>query len=222
MSGGLLSYLLCDRHYDCAHCPLDLALARGGPHASAPEPDRWTPPEFPSDRSYHPSHGWARAVRGARVRYGLDAFAAQLLTLVSAVVQPPEGSRLRLGQPACWLLAGGEPLPLRAPVSGVITRWNQRVRVHPELLTIAPYDEGYLLEVRCDAPLEEQRELIGADEARELAARQVEELREAIARPCTEAERVGPTLADGGEPLLALRRNLGEVEYRRLLRRLLS
>lgn len=30
MSAGLLSYRLCDREYDCEHCPLDAAL-RGAP-----------------------------------------------------------------------------------------------------------------------------------------------------------------------------------------------
>ena len=38
MSAGLLRYRLCDREYDCEHCPLDAALrgAPAPPHAAPP------------------------------------------------------------------------------------------------------------------------------------------------------------------------------------------
>ncbi len=221
MTAGLLAYKLCDRQLDCEKCPLDAAL-RGvdmpGPAGGTKlpvEPSSW---EFPDDRLYHPAHAWVKAIDGNRVRCGLDMFAGELLTDVKSIVLPAVGSRLKQGRIGCWLAADADFIPVLAPVSGTVVLCNGDVQYCPALMAESPYDEGWLIEVRCRTSLDQQENLLSGREMKELADGQMASLHEQAARLLEQGnESVGTTLADGGERLTDLRRALGPERYRRLL-----
>ncbi|KPJ86750.1 MAG: hypothetical protein AMS18_15280 [Gemmatimonas sp. SG8_17] len=166
MTAGLVAYKLCDREYDCENCPFDAALCgptsnlQGSTFASHRQ-GKW---EFRNDRQYHPSHGWAKQIDGTRVRVGLDAFAGRLLDRITSVVLPPIRSRILRGRPACWVIDDSELLPVRAPVSGTVLHTNGTVQHNPSLVAQSPYDDGWLLDVQCSVPLDEQPGLVSAEE----------------------------------------------------------
>jgi glycine cleavage system H protein len=225
MTAGLLAWRLCDREYDCEHCPLDAAL--GGEHApvtaGAPAGERRPRLEFPSDRRYSPAHGWVQPREEACVRVGLDALVGRLLDQVSSVVLPAEGSHTQRGQPLCWLVDDGVPIPLASPVAGTVRRTNPRVQADPTLLTRAPYEEGWLLELEAEGTLERRKDLADAAGQRRVTARQLRDLHDRGARLTRRARRaVGATLCDGGLPVRGLRRLLGTPAYHQLVRRLLG
>ena len=223
MSAGLVAYKLCDRGFDCEHCPFDRALRGGGPAATEEDGGRATAPapgRFPADRRYHVSHTWVAAAAGGRARIGLDAFAARLMGPPAAVIAPPAGAPLRRGEVACWLTADDRPIPVRSPLSGTVVRRNPRLAAEPGLVAAAPYDEGWLLEVEPAAAGDEEGGLLAAEPARLRAERHHAELLAEAAEVAGAA--VGPTLADGGEPLADLRAVLGVERHRRLLLRYLG
>jgi len=223
MTAGLIAWRLCDREYDCEHCPLDAAL--GGEHAPASldgaGPAQRLRLQFPSDRRYSPTHGWVQVRDGSGARVGFDGLVGRLLDQISSVVLPAVGSHTRRGEPLCWLVDDGVPLPLASPVSGTVLRTNAKVQADPTLLCRSPYDEGWLLELALEqAP---RADLADAAEQRALTARQLRDLHRRGARLTQRARAgLGPTLCDGGLPVRGLRRLLGTPAYHRLVRRLVA
>jgi len=222
MAAGQLAYKLCDREFDCDHCPLDAALQGRGtslrPNDHTPEPTRW---EFPDDRVYAPSHAWVQSLHGRFVRYGLDVLAARLLNRTTALVPPPVASRVTVGEPVCWLLDDSRFIPLRSPVTGSVARVNDRVTREPGLLSDSPYHDGWLLEIACDESLEQQNDLFNAAQQRDRVACDLKAI-QALAHRTDGDYVLGPTLEDGGEPTLPARQKIGAEGYHRLLRDLLS
>src|SRR5512138_1096596 len=85
MQAGVVDYKLCDRDYDCDHCPFDEALhtrsnqqtfsrTRDNAESISVQGCKVEPNLF-----YHPEHTWARIEEGGMVRAGLDDFGQRIL-----------------------------------------------------------------------------------------------------------------------------------------------
>lgn len=229
-----MTYKLCDREYDCEHCPLDAAMRGLTPDAAvtpgaesetessvpgteesagaiAPE---WT---FAEDRRYHPGHGWAQERNPIRVRCGVDAFAARLLDRVHAVVLPAPATAVQQGRIASWVMDGTRLVPLRSPVTGSVERINQAVQLHPELLASSPYADGWLMEVRVRGGLDRQPQLSTATEQARHTREQLERFCQRWTHDAAIHGGVGRTMPDGGERITDLRRLFGEMRFRKLV-----
>jgi len=108
------------------------------------------------------------------------------------------------------------------PVSGVVIRANERLRAHPSLLLDAPYDGGWLLELRCPEAARESAKLMSAEAMRLQSQTDLRRLHRRLAL-LLRAPTPGacPTLADGGQPVSDLRKTLGVSRYRGLILELL-
>jgi hypothetical protein len=85
-----------------------------------------------------------------------------------------------------------------------------------------PYGGGWLLELAPTRPPGEAG-LLAAAAARDQAAMDLRHFRRRIAMEMLAgSDDLGPTLADGGEPLTDVRRILGADRYLRLLRELIG
>ena len=114
MVAGLLGYRICDRDFDCEHCPLDAAIhgAHGGRDPGTVEPGEDAPARGIRDGlAYHPVYGWAAEAAKGRVRWGIDGLSARLLDHLTEVVVPPSGSEIAVGKFACWVMDDGELVP---------------------------------------------------------------------------------------------------------------
>ena len=234
MVGGMLTYRLCDREFDCDHCPLDAAL-RGtqlAPLSRAESPRDFDAPLAAPVASlataairdglrYHPVYGWVADAGEGRLRWGIDGVTARLLDRISSFVLPAVGSHLLQGQTACWAMDDGELVPLRAPVSGTVARINPAVLRDPTLAMRSPYDLGWLAEVDGVDERGAQRDLCEAAGRREEAARQLGRVHRAVLSHLHMGHGVGPTAQDGGERLADLRQVLGRSRYHRLVRSVL-
>jgi hypothetical protein len=95
---------------------------------------------------------------------------------------------------------------------------NQQVQKSPGLVAESPYGQGWLLEVDCPDWASQRRRLVEADRLQQLVRRQMATFRKRVSRFVDQPDQaVGPTLADGGEPLTDVRRILGPKRYRRLI-----
>jgi len=220
MSAGLLAYKLCDRDFDCETCPLDAALRGDAPEPAATESEispRTVAMEFRDDRRYHGSHTWAQARGDMCVRLGVDMLAASLLPAATSVILPTRDSTLWRGRAGCWLNDNTGPIPLKMPVSGLVARTNPQLRTYPALVSEAPYDGGWLVEVRCSDVTAQLTSLMPAES---MQLRSHSDLRRFHRRLAFLLRRGGSpaniTLADGGKPLADLRQVLGASRYLRL------
>jgi glycine cleavage system H protein len=228
MRAGLLSFKLCERGLDCERCPLDAALSgsaprpAGGSAAPGEAPAGRAHLRFPTDRRYGASHAWALALTPGRVRIGLDMFAGRLLGRPTGIVLPPVGARLQRGRPACWIEVDDDLIPIRAPVSGAVTARNTALQERPALLAEAPYDGGWLLEVRVEPGAPGADELHPADRARRATAKHLRRVQADVRRATTRDPRVGATMRDGGRPVGDLRALLGPRRWRRAVAAILN
>jgi len=247
MTAGLVTYRLCDRDFDCEHCPLDAALRgrstasfgslRGQPAGA----ERYTPC-FPADRRYTAGHLWlddGSPLPPGVVRVGVDALAASLVTECRGLRTLPGGSSVAAGQTCCELDLGCGLVPLSAPIGGRVMAGNPTLEDSPELLGARPYDEGWLLELEprpeSPAPFTGSNRpdgLIDAAAAEEQARLDLRRFRRRVAlhlltrdpRELASPEGsspVGPTLADGGVSLTDVRQMLGARRWLAVLRELI-
>jgi glycine cleavage system H lipoate-binding protein len=219
MSAGLVAYKLCDRDYDCESCPFDAAMRGTEATTRHSNGSETLPPPFPADRWYHPAHLWVRRAGAGRVRIGLDAFAAQLITNLDHVLLPPPGTPVRRDAPLCWIHDDGQVVPLRSPVTGRILVTHARLRHQPELLTDDPYGEGWMFEIRLREDVGGQdgallTATVARDRAREHQSVLDDAVRSFAAAPVA---GVGPTLQDGGVRLSDARSVLGPHRYYRVI-----
>jgi glycine cleavage system H protein len=230
MSAGLLTYRLCDRDFDCEHCPLDAALRgepTGDPRLAKGAPAAGLLATFPQDRRYSPGHLWIQAAAGEEpsaaascLRIGLDGFAAAILGRPAGVRWESSSGAFQQGETICEIDLDVGFLPLGAPLAGGLLRTNRALFDDPGRLLAAPYGEGWLAELS-DGGGAEREELLSSEAAREKARLDLRRFRRRVAfHLLAAAEAVGPTLNDGGEPLTDLRRMLGAARYLELLREL--
>ncbi len=226
MDAGVLAYRLCDRCFDCEHCPLDAAL-RGirlavPPDAEAePEPPDAT--TFPGDRLYTTGHTWLMGMAGAggRARFGIDSFALAIVGPPRAVRPWPGVDRVRAGQTVCTLELDEGELALGAPVAGRIRRWNPEVGDRPSLLATDPYGEGWLAELAPDAAARPEG-LVPANRAHRQADFDLRRYRRRVAFELLAASRDGgPDGTCDGRAGTDLRRLLGARAFLAVVRDLI-
>jgi len=216
MRAGLLSWKLCDRDFDCESCPLDAALT-GASHAPEHHAEAASLAHLPLGRRYGRGHTWVEAQADGSLRLGLDAFASRVLGRPEGARLPAIGDELTDG--AVTIATTEGDVPLAAPINGLVTRTNDRLRSDPGLLHDDPYGAGWLLELDPVGVWDER--LAEPEEAERNLAFDLRHLKSRLAAMLLTPD-VGPTLPDGGEPLTDLREILGRGAWLRLVRELLG
>lgn len=163
--------------------------------------------EWRRDPFYSAAHLWLRD-RGAVLRLGIDSLAARILSRVDQVALPAVGSAVVKGAPVATFTAGRHLVSVPAPVDGIVTLVNDRLRATPEAATEHPYGSGWLIEMRpVDADFRTLPRAAVArhwfdDEAKRLAFR-LDHAQELAA-------------ADGGVPIVPHRALLTDDQFERL------
>ncbi len=117
---------------------------------------------IPEDLLYTREHEWVRR-DGDVVRVGITDYAQQALGDVVFVQQPAVGAAVTAGQ-ACGEIESTKSVSeLFAPVTGTVEATNEALGGAPELVNTAPYEDGWILEVRLPAG-EDPVDLLTADE----------------------------------------------------------
>lgn len=151
MQAGVVDYKLCDRDYDCDHCPFDEALhTRSSQQALRDRRDFCESISVQgcrveADLFYHAQHCWARIEAGGVVRAGLDDFGQKILGRTYSVSLPAPGMRVEPGSPCLRLTHQSGVSALAAPVAGNVTEINSKLLQQPALMNHDPYGDGWLM-----------------------------------------------------------------------------
>jgi len=221
MQGGVVDYKLCDRDYDCEHCPFDEALhgrvttpVSGSPAfgAAGPIEREWTGRVRRSSKEakrvhgcevagalfYHPAHTWARVEDGGCVRTGLDDFAQRILGRPYLITLPEPGATLRFGE-GCWHFTHQAGVSvLVAPVSGRVKEINPALAQQPALLNCDPYGEGWVLLIEPTDLKGSLKRLLYGLKVTQWYEREFEKLYEKVSELSNRSGLAGPTMNDGG------------------------
>jgi glycine cleavage system H protein len=209
MTAGILSYQLCDRGFDCDHCPLDAAMRKNLPRPAQSG-------SATHERRYSANHCWVERRRENTVRVGIEPYLAGALLIPKAVVLPSLGQRLCRGQSCVWIIMDGETFPLTSPVDGEVTACNRQVSDEPRLLRTP--EDGWLYQLRITDEAWDEAALLDERGAAARYAPDAARLKEALMAET--AQPVGMTLADGGQLLQSVADLIGPKRYVAILRRL--
>lgn len=225
MDAGVLGYRLCDRSFDCEHCPLDAALRGACPNSarlarflcSSHAPNT----TFPDDRVYSLGHMWAMASAecALRVRVGIDAFIAPIFSLPRELRPLPDAMIVQARQPFGLVELDEGRVALCSPVRGTISAWNLQAVQTPSLIVTDPFGAGWLAEVDLSHP-SDLALLMPSPEARRLGQFDARRLRRRLAfellRDATETQI--PEWSESGADLSRL---LGPSRFLSIVREFL-
>jgi len=99
------------------------------------------------DLRYTKEHEWVRA-KGSDAVVGITDYAAKTLNDVVYVTLPKVGDKLSQFKAMGTVESIKAVSELYSPISGTVTKINDRLASQPELVNKSPYAEGWLLEVR--------------------------------------------------------------------------
>ncbi len=192
---GRVAMRACAHNYECAACDFDQLLedvwAAKGANLPA-EVQKIRGFDVPMDHYFHSGHTWARIESGGFIRIGLDDFALKLLGKADAFELPLMGKELDQGRVGWGLKRRGNQADVLAPVGGVITEVNPRVREDAGLANREPYGEGWLFTVSTPDVKATITPLMTDRQGMNWMAAEVERLEQMVEAVA------GPLAADGG------------------------
>lgn len=109
--------------------------------------------DFPLEFKYSESHEYVK-VDGNVVTIGITDYAADQLGDIVYVELPKVGSTLAIGSSFGVVESVKAVSDLYMPVSGKVIEINEALSDNPEILTEDAYDNGWMIKVELDDPLE--------------------------------------------------------------------
>tara|TARA_Y100001933_G_scaffold55624_1_gene55103 strand:- start:4733 stop:5182 length:450 start_codon:yes stop_codon:yes gene_type:complete len=107
--------------------------------------------QFPTDRMYAKNHMWAVQI-GDTLRFGLAAYAVRLLQDVYFLDwELATGTPIRQGHHIGDIESSKAESSLHAPLSGILSDFNQALLKDPSAINVDKYDTGWLFEMQADA-----------------------------------------------------------------------
>ena len=226
MAAGLLSYQLCNRKFECDNCPVDAVMHRPFLESPAVEEAGKRPAAAHLEEDireegfqYSGNHWWARRTASARVRLGIESGFVRILLPVKGIVFPSLHQRLSKGQACIWIVMDGGALGLESPLDGAVQSINHDLIDKPHLLSLQPFDEGWLCEIESK---NEDAEPAGLQMAVDIRPKYSADRSRFLASLAGAAKGrrppMGITPADSGELLRSFAEILGPARYIALLR----
>jgi glycine cleavage system H protein len=102
--------------------------------------------DIPDNLKYSSEHEWL-AAGGKSAKVGITGYAAEHIGDIVFVELPKVGSTVTAGTSFGVIEAVKSVSELFAPASGKVVAINERVAKEPELVTAAPYGDGWLIEI---------------------------------------------------------------------------
>jgi len=121
--------------------------------------------DIPDGLSYTKEHEWAKP-SVASVLVGITDYAAKTLSDVVYVTLPKVGDAVTQFKSMGTVESIKAVSELYSPITGNVTKVNEKLSTQPELVNKSPYTEGWLIEVRPADLNKEIRNLLKVEEYR--------------------------------------------------------
>ncbi|MBU3750166.1 MAG: glycine cleavage system protein GcvH [Mycobacterium sp.] len=119
--------------------------------------------DIPADLRYTADHEWVRRTGEDTVRVGITDFAQSSLGDVVYVQLPDVGAAVTAGESFGEVESTKSVSDLYAPLSATVVAVNTELEGNPQLINSDPYGQGWLVDLRSDAPDEGLAGLLDAD-----------------------------------------------------------
>jgi len=102
--------------------------------------------EVRDDLKYTKTHEWLK-LKGNSAQVGITDHAQSELTDIVFVELPEVGKEVKKGDELCIVESVKSVSEIYAPVSGKISKVNEKLDDTPETVNESPYDDGWLVEI---------------------------------------------------------------------------
>ena len=223
MQAGVISFRLCDRHYNCKNCPFDKVMRNEEQGPERHNAQGWETGSPQGRRRYPLSHLYCscgfqlvKPLSEHVAQIGLNQNAFVILPMLTDTLLPAIGSFVHKGQAACRLVSPYGEISLRAPLTGEITRTNANAR---EALNADWIHEVWLYSQKVNNLSEELRSMLRGERAKEYLAQQNAQIMHFLKSEIQgQSPLLGNTLMDGGAPMANMDQIFGAERYFALIR----
>jgi glycine cleavage system H lipoate-binding protein len=212
---GRIDFRACTNEYSCGNCEFDQFFNdQFTVHTVVKPVDVLDIKGFKIPQGYylHSGHAWVKMEEGSAVRIGLDDFALRLLGPLDRIEAPLMGKEMKQGRADIALQRGLHQAMVLAPVNGVVTDINPRLREAGSLANQDPYTDGWVLRLHADNLRLDLKSLMIGGETQDFLDEEVDRLYQVI------EDEAGPLAADGGYLADDIFGNLPEVRWEKLTR----
>ncbi len=216
---GKISFKSCPKAYHCIDCEFDQYFYdQFKVHAMMQPMDFETVSGVVMPAGYYLSagHTWVKIEDQGIVRMGIDDFASRLVGKIDHMAIPLMGKEISQGQAGFTLFRNRYPITFTSAVSGIITQVNPEIKKNPDLVTNAPYTDGWICLVYCPDIKQNLKNLLFMADSRRFMAGQVENLH-AFLEDATQLKA-----ADGGSMVRDILGNVPEAQRDRLIKTFIS
>lgn len=123
---------------------------------------------IPDELLYAKTHEWAKRINAEEIVVGITDHAQEQLKDIVFVELPSIGKELKAGAPCAVVESVKAAYDIYAPVSGKVTKINQKVQENPQLVNKDPYGEGWFFQMEISNP-EEFTNLLDPNQYRTVA-----------------------------------------------------
>ncbi len=218
LSGRIALPEECSGNYRCHHCNVHTLLDKESRKETIHKPvyKKMSGYKMIEDYYYHFGHSWVNIEKFPRVKIGMDDFISKILGPPDAINLPPVGTPIRQGEIGCILIRNNNKAPIRAPLSGMVCKVNDKLIKHPEIAHDDPYHEGWLYMLDTENLPLELEGLYSGKECFQWMEKESQNLYELM------GPRYEKMVAIGAESIDDIYENLPEVNWYRLVGKFLQ
>ena len=99
---------------------------------------------------YSKEHEWVQEISDSVVRVGITEYAQDQLGDIVYIELPEIDAEVAKGESFTVVESVKAASDVYAPVSGTAVAVNEKLEDNPELINESPYDEGWIVEIKCD------------------------------------------------------------------------
>jgi glycine cleavage system H protein len=107
---------------------------------------------IPDGLLYTKTHEWVKKINQKEVMVGITDHAQQQLKDIVFVELPSTGKVVKAGAGCAVVESVKAAYDIYAPLSGKVTKINQRIQEKPQLVNEDPYGEGWFLHIEISNP----------------------------------------------------------------------
>ena len=102
---------------------------------------------------YAKTHEWIR-IDGDEAFVGISDFAQEELGDVVYIELPEVDDELSPGEECGMIDSAKTTSAIYSPITGTVSKINENLKDHPELINSSPFDDGWMFAVKKDDPFE--------------------------------------------------------------------
>jgi glycine cleavage system H lipoate-binding protein len=246
MDAGVAEFKLCDQEFRCEKCAFNMNVTQQNRENTIPldeqemqhsadsksmtadalfnnilknRLDHLRTFNIPQDRTYSRGQFWIQQNETGNYRIGINHILANFFQPILSIVISKAPANIHRHDPFCWIVLPGGAITLRSPIEATITRFNPELQLKPNLLSVAPFNDGWIMEIATKS--KGLSSFTSSTDSQRLVKRTLHNAEHIIKQTYQHLlPSAGTTLFDGGVRMSTIESILGPTMYKEVVNRI--